>query len=146
MLRRSERIRKQPVREIYVEPKTPRKKTRGRKKVARRVSIKPDGNCLFRSVSYIICGTQTNHRTFRMMACATLETMRDELALTGKNVNVYVSRMRQDGEWGGELELIALSRVLQQTIRVNDCYSFPVENTEPPIELEFEAQHYTPKQ
>lgn len=79
------------------------------------------------------------------MACAMIESgMRDEVKLMGEDVKSYVANMCQDGVWGGELELIALSRVLQRTIEVNKLYVFPADNPMPPISLHFEEDHYEP--
>jgi OTU domain-containing protein 3 len=81
-----------------------------------------DGNCLFRAVSDQVCGNQEEHWDLR---CRAVEFMRANPEDFEPFVDTdeyeswegYLSAMAGEGEWGGHMELIALSKAL----RVNLC-------------------------
>jgi len=81
------------------------------------IHIEGDGNCLFRSISYLICGNQDKHARYRRLAVQHIKMNRkdfaDFLIETEGEVNKYCERMIKDGVWGGHLELMALCSVLK---------------------------------
>lgn len=82
-----------------------------------------DGNCLFRSISdqlYYDYGEK--HDGVRSEICDYIEAKEDDFSVflvldeseedeDAASFEAYVSNMRQDGEWGGNLELVAASRL-----------------------------------
>jgi hypothetical protein len=84
-----------------------------------------DGNCLFRSLSdQLYSDWGTDHTEVRSEVCDFLESHEDEYAgflvlddedgpdsEDAKDFASYVSAMRQDGEWGGNLELVVAARL-----------------------------------
>lgn len=81
-----------------------------------------DGNCLFRAVSDQLVGHQEDHWDLR---CRAVKFMRENPEDFEPFVDTdeydswegYLSAMAAEGEWGGHMELIALSKAL----RVNLC-------------------------
>lgn len=90
--------------------------------------IDGDGNCLFRSIADQVEGVESNHAHYRQLACAHIAE-RSELyapfidggegGKAGEGLKGYVARMGRLGEWGGNLELVALARALQRDIVVH---------------------------
>jgi len=90
--------------------------------------IDGDGNCLFRSISDQIEGIESNHAHYRQLACTHI-TQHSELyapfidggdgGKAGGGLKAYVTRMSRTGEWGGNLELVALARALQRDVVVH---------------------------
>lgn len=91
------------------------------------VSVSGDGNCLFRSVavgeraaqpgqSQPLNRVEEDARSKELRAKAVAELIRErkeiEWAIEG-NFDSYVRRMSRSGEWGGEPELLMLSKVTQ---------------------------------
>ena len=88
-----------------------------------------DGNCLFRSLSDQLYGDYGNrHDEVRAAVCDYMETNKDDFAVflvfedeededqdeeDAKDFESYVAVMREDGEWGGNLELVAAARLHQ---------------------------------
>ena len=87
-----------------------------------------DGNCLFRSFSYIITGRETEHMAIR---CAILRHMVDIAHLllgphiTYDSVDEYVQAksMNKDGAWGSVVEMMTLAHLLQTPV-----YSYDVQS------------------
>jgi hypothetical protein len=93
-----------------------------------------DGNCLFRSLSDQLFGDYGHmyHSVVREAVCDYMDGQKEYfqqfLVLdddNNKNSSVdatsyehYVQQMRQDGEWGGNMELIAASKLFQRNILV----------------------------
>lgn len=90
------------------------------------VEMAADGNCLFRSISdqlYYDYGSR--HEQIRSEICHYLEAreedFRDFLVLdendddeeAAPDFNSYVKAMRNDGTWGGNLELVVAARLYQ---------------------------------
>lgn len=85
------------------------------------VDMSSDGNCLFRSLSdqlYLDYGI--NHDEVRSEICDYLEAHEDEFSIflvldeedeDAADFDSYVQSMREDGEWGGNLELVAAARL-----------------------------------
>lgn len=83
------------------------------------------GNCLFEAVSQCLFGTNNKHQIVRNDAVTYMETNKEDfesfIADANNNRNDesfenYVSRMRQDREWGDMVELQAIS----------NCYSVDI--------------------
>lgn len=90
--------------------------------MARRfVSIRGDGNCLFRSVSYCIFGTQERHREIRLRVVDRVvdnwHRYKDFIigdrsyGLHIHNASDYRSLMSRDGEYAGHVELHCVSEL-----------------------------------
>jgi OTU domain-containing protein 3 len=93
------------------------------------LDMDPDGNCLFRALSDQLYRDFGNtHADIRSDICDYLEGFEDDfchfLVLDekededAKSFEEYVSNMRQDGEWGGNLELVAAARLYCRNITV----------------------------
>lgn len=91
-----------------------------------------DGNCLFRSLSDQLFGDYGHmyHSVVREAICNYMggqkEFFQQFLVLDGNenssadatSYEHYIQQMRQDGEWGGNVELIAASKLVQRNILV----------------------------
>ena len=78
-----------------------------------------DGNCLFRSISHQLYGTQSKYNTLRMQC---VEHMRDHSnrfsQFYGDAFDEYLTTMKRDGKWGGELEIRAMEELVDRKIIV----------------------------
>lgn len=81
-----------------------------------------DGNCLFRSISHQVYGTQAHHKLVRLKC---VEYMRYESFyfqnfITGgpEEFNEYCEKMMRNGEWGGHVEIQAMSEIYQRRIEI----------------------------
>ena len=75
-----------------------------------------DGNCLFRSVSDQMDNNQQNYKLYREMCIDYMSKNQDEFAPfieDDETYDKYLERMGEDGEWGGNLEIYALSKALK---------------------------------
>ena len=96
--------------------------------------ISPDGNCLFRSISYVITGSDHNHQEIRDIL---VQNMRgnyreecnkycyeenDKLLLSGgcNTIEQHIQRSKMDhtGSWGTDLELFLVAKLLKTDIFV----------------------------
>ena len=82
-------------------------------------SIKGDGNCFFRSISYIITGCEEQHEFVRRTILIHMRAFGHLLFLwlngrTIDNVEEYIqlSGMEADGTWATDVEMFALSHLL----------------------------------
>jgi hypothetical protein len=89
-----------------------------------------DGNCLFRSLAdqlYFDYGSK--HKETRQDVCDYIDFMEAEFSEflvldeneedeDAANFGEYVRTMRTDGEWGGNLELVAAARLYGRNIKV----------------------------
>ena len=90
--------------------------------------MQSDGNCLFRSLSDQLFGDYGNrHDVIRQNVCSFLEDNEEEFAVfllldehdeDVADFDTYVGRMKEDGEWGGNVELVAAARFYRRTITV----------------------------
>ena len=87
--------------------------------------IRGDGNCLFRSFSYLITGTQRQHRAVRQAIVDHMMEIEGDLTALSldpsyRNVTHYiaVTRMGEDNTWGTSLEIWVCAHLLQTTIYV----------------------------
>lgn len=89
-----------------------------------------DGNCLFRSLSDQLYHDYGNHHEeIRQDVCDFIELMEDEFSVflvldeneedeDAANFEEYVQTMRSEGEWGGNLELVAAARLYRRNVHV----------------------------
>jgi hypothetical protein len=75
-----------------------------------------DGNCLFRSISFVLTGSEGQFHVIRELVCNYIEKF---YASLGVNQSYKaVSRMRDSGIWGTDVEILALSSLLRCNIFV----------------------------
>lgn len=101
------------------------------------VDMMPDGNCLFRSLSDQLFGDygnshdevrsavcdfmQDNEEDFRVFLVFEDEDDEDQDEEDARDFDHYIECMRQDGEWGGNLEVVAAARLYRY---VNVVWTF----------------------
>lgn len=89
------------------------------------ITIRGDGNCLFRSLSYLVFEVQTLHRTIRQRI---IQFMRDsdniirQVETTPMNEYLHGSSMTYDGTWGTDLEILAFATLCKTTVYVSCKY------------------------
>mmetsp|Transcript_14504 Transcript_14504/g.17642 ORF Transcript_14504/g.17642 Transcript_14504/m.17642 type:complete len:255 (-) Transcript_14504:28-792(-) len=88
-----------------------------------------DGNCLFRSISHQLHRDYGNsHDKIRQEICDYLEKNEDDFSVylllddeDGADVcdfEEYVSQMRKDGEWGGDVEIVCAAKLYKRTVTI----------------------------
>jgi len=98
------------------------------------VEMSPDGNCLFRSLSDQLFGDNGNaHYDVRSAVCNFMEKDKGDFQVflvfeddddedqdeeDARDFEHYIENMRQDGIWGGNLEVVAAARLYQRPIIV----------------------------
>jgi OTU-like cysteine protease/SEC-C motif len=97
------------------------------------LEMSADGNCLFRSLSDQLNHDQGHrwHSVIRKAVCDFIESHKDDFAVflvlddddckdeeDACDFESYCKKMRQDGEWGGNLELVAAARLYRRNITV----------------------------
>ena len=97
------------------------------------IDMHSDGNCLFRSLSDQLFGDYgEDHETVRSEICDFMERNKEDFEIflvfqdegdpnteeDAADFESYISTMRQDGEWGGNLELVAAARRYRRKITV----------------------------
>ena len=97
-----------------------------------------DGNCLFRSISDQLEGNQANYRKYRQDAMEYMLQNKDDFAPFIEDdltFDEYVEEMEKDGEWGGNLELQALSMRHGFNVIVHqlDAPVFAIANFDPSV-------------
>ncbi|KAJ1024705.1 hypothetical protein NDA13_004630 [Ustilago tritici] len=84
-------------------------------RVKRSTTIKPDGNCLFRAVSYYVYGTEDHQMEVRMDAVEWLHSrpyLVATFAAEGSGhlgPGAWLDQMAKEGTWGDELALLGLA-------------------------------------
>ena len=87
-------------------------------------SIKGDGNCLFRTLSFIITGSEEQHTLVRKAilhyVLQIAHFMLSQLIIGHSSVFEYIQHtcMDQDGTWGTEIEIFTLAHLLNTCIFV----------------------------
>ena len=86
-----------------------------------------DGNCLFRSLSYIITGTEAQHLQVREALLNHLVSIEDMMIghhISGEYSSVveYIrgANMDRNGTWGTDIELITASHMLNTSLSMYD--------------------------
>ena len=110
-----------------------------------------DGNCLFRSVSEQVEGNENNYKEYRERCVNYMKENKDTFAPfieDDEPIDDYIERMSKNSEWGGNLEIYALSMLLEANFYIY-IYEHPmyiVKNFEKPkknIMLTYhDGQHY----
>ena len=84
--------------------------------------INPDGNCLFRSFSFLITGSENQHMAVRAMILEHMFRV-SHLLLNGHlsnytSIQEYISHnnMDRDGTWGSDIEVLIMSHLLRTTV------------------------------
>ena len=84
--------------------------------------ITGDGNCMFRAISDQMVGGEDMHDQYRSLSISFMRDNREDFAPfveDDEDFSHYIRRMSQSGTWGGNLELQALSQVLQVNIKIH---------------------------
>ena len=110
-----------------------------------------DGNCLFRSVCDQLEGHQNNYDFYRQEACKYMIDNKDfyqNYIEDDQTFDDYIAEMIQDGEWGGNLELQAMSMKFQVNFYIH-IFQHPMlilhnfDNPKKELHLSYhEGQHY----
>jgi OTU domain-containing protein 6 len=92
--------------------------------------IPSDGNCLFAAIQHQLALIYQNSSfsDLRKIAVQAIQNSPDEFSsfLVDENLDDYCLRMSRPGEWGGEMELVALSKALGKTIKVFQAFTPPL--------------------
>jgi OTU domain-containing protein 3 len=113
--------------------------------------VRGDGNCLFRSVSEQMEGNEHNYQHYRDLCIDYIKNNKDTFAPfieDDEPIDKYIERMSEDKEWGGNLEIYALSMALEANfyIYIFEHPMYIVKNFEKPkknITLTYhEGKHY----
>ena len=84
--------------------------------------IPPDGNCLFRTLSFLLHGwANEDHAKMRADICQFMNDNMDDFAPfveDDEGFDKYLARMRLDGTWGSQMELCAAQRSLDCTLHI----------------------------
>ena len=91
------------------------------------VEMSPDGNCLFRALSDQLFGDYGNsHEDIRSEVCDFMEKNKEDFQVflvyededdheqqdeDARDFEHYIETMREDGTWGGNLEIVAAARL-----------------------------------
>lgn len=92
------------------------------------IEMESDGNCLFRSLSdQLYWDHGAKHEDIRSEVCDFMESHEEEFSVflvlddddeDASDFNSYIASMRESGEWGGNLELVAAARLYCRKIKV----------------------------
>ncbi|GAB5367283.1 hypothetical protein AAMO2058_001216900 [Amorphochlora amoebiformis] len=93
-----------------------------------------DGNCLFRTISHQVYGNPRHHRIVRLKI---LEYVEAEASFFRQYVfdedfSAYTRRLKQDGEWGGEVEVRAACEMYGRSVEIFHYSLEPKEVYHPP--------------
>ncbi|XP_071544074.1 uncharacterized protein [Panulirus ornatus] len=87
-----------------------------------KVSMNADGNCLFRSFSYFLTGSQTSHKRLRHLIVKYMRINTSIFSNLAESPN-YPDGSNMDciGEWGTEVEIVAFASLVATSIAVYGC-------------------------
>jgi hypothetical protein len=86
-----------------------------------------DGNCLFRAISHQLYGSDRSHLQLRSQAVDYIQKNQDDFTpFLEEPLSKYVARMSKSGVYGGNLELVALSKVMNLNIVIYQSQSDPL--------------------
>ena len=96
-----------------------------------------DGNCLFRAVCEQIEGNESNYEEYREKCVNYMKENKDTFQPfieDDEPIDKYIERMSKSSEWGGNLEIYALSMVLEANfyIYIHEHPMYIVKNFEKP--------------
>ncbi len=81
-----------------------------------------DGNCMFRAISLAEYGTEDKHLELRKVAIEYIQNNESFfnafITSEKESFDDYVTRLKQNGEWGGEHEISAMKEILGRPIYV----------------------------
>ncbi|KAK3828146.1 MAG: hypothetical protein J3Q66DRAFT_276274 [Benniella sp.] len=79
-----------------------------------------DGNCLFRACADQFHGSESHHATLRGEVCQYIEDHEEHFKffLDDETVEAHVAKMRRNGTYGGNIELVAFARMKRVDIKV----------------------------
>ncbi|KAJ3019966.1 hypothetical protein HKX48_001511 [Thoreauomyces humboldtii] len=85
-----------------------------------------DGNCLFRALADQLTGTPGTHADQRASTCAFMESHADDFSpfideSEKGGFPTHVNRMRQDGCYGGNIEIVAFARAHDVDVAVHQA-------------------------
>ncbi len=85
-----------------------------------RHSIKGDGNCLFRSISFILFGTEANHTQVRSVLVKFVEMNNSYFKpyCFPSTVKSHTNKMKNNCVWGTHVEIFALSMYFNKPVFV----------------------------
>ena len=93
------------------------------------VEVQRDGNCFFRSLADQLENNENAHDSYRQRICTHLKAHEADFSpfmsfgeseeSEDKDFESYVERMGADGEWAGQVELIAAAQALRVNIIVH---------------------------
>ncbi|KAF8949553.1 hypothetical protein BGZ46_005105 [Entomortierella lignicola] len=92
-----------------------------------------DGNCLFRACADQFFGNENDHSSLRAEVCQYIEQHSDHFKsfLDNETVEAHVSKMRKNGTYGGNIELVAFARMKLVDIKVyQPGYIFVIEGVD----------------
>lgn len=80
--------------------------------------MRGDGNCLFRALCDQYEGSPSNHSIYRAKVCDYMEEHPQDFApfIPDDSLEHHLKLMRQDGTYGGNLELVAFSKIFHVLI------------------------------
>ncbi|EGR33288.1 otu domain protein 5 [Ichthyophthirius multifiliis] len=91
------------------------------------ITVQGDGNCLFRAVSDQIYGSENYHKEIRYYC---IEYIKIERQFFENYIDIdfdeYIFQKKQDGVWGDDIELQALSEIYNMPIEVYAYSSEPM--------------------
>lgn len=100
------------------------------------IPIIGDGNCLFRSISYFLHGTQEHHDKLRAEAVKYIRRnwndLKHHLVITDPSLSderSYCYHMKQDKTFGTSVEILALSRILKLNFNIYTETKRPTNDT-----------------
>ncbi|KAG0200941.1 hypothetical protein BGX28_006116 [Mortierella sp. GBA30] len=92
-----------------------------------------DGNCLFRACADQYTGNEREHSALRAEVCGYVEDHAEHFKsfLDNETVEAHVAKMRKNGTYGGNIELVAFARMKRVDIKVyQPGYIFVIEGVD----------------
>ncbi len=84
-------------------------------------NIISEGNCFFRSVSFLVCGSETEHERLRKLICDLIALNHSHLSIQSNYLQT--SRMQENSTWAGDVEIFACAALLQCAIHVYSSHA-----------------------
>ena len=83
------------------------------------LSMRGDGNCLFRSLSYLLSGVQSNHKVVREEVLRFINANKHiSQQIQSEHFHQHVTKMQQEGTWDTELEIFAFASITTRMVYV----------------------------